>query len=144
VTELHVYDPALCCSTGVCGPEVDAALVHFAADLEWLRTRGVVVRRYNLAQEPNAFAASALVRSSLQQNGTRCLPLLILGETILSRGRYPSREELAAWAGVDTAPARSRPPPTAAPETAVAPSCCGPRMVGLGGQRAPGARSSCC
>lgn len=56
MNELLVFDPALCCSTGVCGPEVDPALVSFAADLEWLRTRGVQVRRFNLAQEPGAFA----------------------------------------------------------------------------------------
>jgi hypothetical protein len=29
---LDVFDPAMCCSTGVCGPEVDPQLVQFAAD----------------------------------------------------------------------------------------------------------------
>jgi hypothetical protein len=36
MTKLEVYDPAMCCSTGVCGPEVDPALVTFAADLKWV------------------------------------------------------------------------------------------------------------
>ncbi len=30
---IQVYDPAMCCSTGVCGPEVDPVLVRFATDL---------------------------------------------------------------------------------------------------------------
>jgi hypothetical protein len=36
IPDLLVFDPALCCSSGVCGPELDTDLVRFAADLEWL------------------------------------------------------------------------------------------------------------
>jgi arsenite methyltransferase len=42
---IQVYDPAMCCSTGVCGPDVDPALVRFAADVKWLQERGVPVER---------------------------------------------------------------------------------------------------
>ena len=58
---IEVYDPAMCCSTGVCGPEVDPVLVAFAADLKWVADQGVTVRRYNLGQEPQAFAANPAV-----------------------------------------------------------------------------------
>ena len=102
MVKLTVYDPALCCSTGVCGPEVDPVLVRFAADLEWLRSRGAEVRRYNLAQEAAAFARSPLVRGTLQAEGTDCLPLLLAGEEVVSSGRYPAREELAAWSRIDS------------------------------------------
>jgi hypothetical protein len=54
MSEILVFDPALCCSTGVCGPEVDGGLVRFSADLEWLRRQGVAVRRFNLAQDAAA------------------------------------------------------------------------------------------
>jgi hypothetical protein len=96
---LTVYDPALCCSTGVCGPDVDEALVRFAADVEWLKRQGVEVRRYNLGQEPGAFAASAVVRGALMREGVDCLPLLLLGEEVVASGVYPERAELAALAG---------------------------------------------
>jgi hypothetical protein len=36
-TTLCVFDPAMCCSTGVCGPSVDPELARFAADLDWLK-----------------------------------------------------------------------------------------------------------
>lgn len=36
-----MFDPALCRSTGVCGPEVDGAPVPFAAGVEWPKARGV-------------------------------------------------------------------------------------------------------
>jgi hypothetical protein len=101
--ELKVFDPALCCETGVCGPDVDTRLVRFAADLEWLRGRGVPVRRYNLGHEPTEFVKEPRVRSALQAEGPECLPLVLAGGEIVSRGRHPGRDELAAWGGIDAA-----------------------------------------
>lgn len=99
MSELLVFDPAMCCSTGVCGPEVDPALVRFAADLESVSREGVIVQRFNLGAEPQAFMRNALVRETLQREGTACLPLVVAGGEVISRGRYPSREELASSAG---------------------------------------------
>ena len=33
MAKIEVYDPAMCCSTGVCGPEPDEQLARFSADL---------------------------------------------------------------------------------------------------------------
>lgn len=101
--ELNIFDPALCCSTGVCGAEVDETLVRFAADVEWLKRRGVAVRRYNLAQDAGAFVASRVVREALAGEGTACLPLLLVGGRVVSRGVYPGRDELAGLVGEATA-----------------------------------------
>lgn len=103
---VEVFDPPMCCSTGVCGPKIDPALVKFAADLHWLANQRIAVERYNLAQQPQAFAANALVRSTLHEHGNDCLPLILLDGSIISEGRYPTREELARLAGVqpDEAP----------------------------------------
>jgi hypothetical protein len=98
---LTIYDPAMCCSTGVCGPEVDPALVRFAADLEALSARGVPIRRHNLAQEPGAFIRERAVRQALQEEGEGALPLVLQEGRVLSRSRYPSRQELEAWTGLD-------------------------------------------
>ncbi len=94
---LQVFDPAMCCSTGVCGPVVDPQLPRFAADLEWLAGKGVSVERFNLAQQPEAFAANAQVKQALEGEGTDCLPLLLLNGVIVSKGSYPDREKLARW-----------------------------------------------
>jgi hypothetical protein len=48
--KLEIYDPPMCCSSGVCGPSVDPVLPRFAADLDWISQRGVAVERYNLSQ----------------------------------------------------------------------------------------------
>lgn len=97
---LTVYDPPMCCSSGVCGPEVDPTLVRFASDLAWLAERGVRVERVNLAQEPARFAANAVVRQILDRSGTDELPAIVMGDRLVAVGRYPGRDELAAWAGV--------------------------------------------
>ncbi|MGA1236100.1 MAG: arsenite efflux transporter metallochaperone ArsD [Limisphaerales bacterium] len=100
LARLEVYDPAMCCSTGVCGPQVDPKLVQFAADLDWLKSRGVQVERYNLAQVPAAFAASDIVKATLAGQGTDCLPLVLVDGSVASAGSYPTRREMARWAGV--------------------------------------------
>ena len=96
---LHVYDRPMCCSTGICGPKVDPVLPRFAADLEWLKSQGVAVERYNLAQQPGAFSAHPEVKTALS-GGIGCLPLIVVDGRIVSRGVYPARDMLAAWAGV--------------------------------------------
>ena len=53
---IQVFDPALCCSTGVCGVDVDQALVSFSADVAWAKLNGAQIERFNLAQQPMAFA----------------------------------------------------------------------------------------
>jgi hypothetical protein len=97
---LSVFDPALCCSNGVCGPEVDETLVRFAADVDWLKRRGLQVLRYNLATDAGAFASEPLVRQALQEGGTGCLPLVLLDGTIVARGTYPDRDALVRLAGI--------------------------------------------
>ena len=97
---LTVYDPAMCCSTGVCGSDVDPRLVRFAADLDWLAGQGVAVSRFNLAQEPGAFVEDPTVKKALDALGNQALPMLVAGEEMLSTGVYPSREQLGEWFGV--------------------------------------------
>src|SRR6185437_1760197 len=98
--QLDVFDPPMCCSTGVCGVDVDATLVRFAADLEWLKASGVTVRRFNLSQEPQAFMNEPEVLKAVSSDGTHCLPLLVADGKLLSRGAYPSRDQLAVLTGV--------------------------------------------
>lgn len=105
--DVQVFDPAMCCSTGVCGPTVDPALATFASDLAWLAAQGVSVQRHNLSQEPKAFAERDLVRGLLAERGDEALPAVVIAGELRSWGRYPTRTELAAWSlsGGSAAPA---------------------------------------
>lgn len=90
---LQVYDPPMCCSTGVCGPSVDPDLVNFAAVLSQLAGLGVKVERYNLGQQPLAFVTNAAVRTALEKEGVGVLPLIFLNGEVYLKGRYPSHDE---------------------------------------------------
>jgi len=96
---VQIYDKPMCCSTGVCGPQVDPVLPRFAADLDWLKSQGHQVERFNLAQQPDAFIANPDVHQLLATQGTDCLPLVVVDGAIVSRKGYPSREMLTMWAG---------------------------------------------
>jgi hypothetical protein len=97
---IQVFDPALCCSTGVCGVNVDQALVTFSADVDWARQQGARVERFNLAREPMAFAQNPTVKGFLERSGQEALPLILVDGDVALAGRYPSRAELARWAGI--------------------------------------------
>jgi hypothetical protein len=98
---LQVLDKPMCCSTGICGPQVDPTLVQFAGDLDWLSRQGVKVERFNLSQQPREFAAQPDVRAALQTQGVEALPIIRVEGRIVSQGIYPSRERLASWAQVE-------------------------------------------
>jgi hypothetical protein len=93
--KLQVFDPPMCCTSGVCGTTVDTKLVKFANDLEWLKKEGIDVERHGLAFEPAAFVNNELVKNTLEKEGNDCLPLVIANNEILCKGTYPSREKLA-------------------------------------------------
>jgi hypothetical protein len=100
VSHIQVFDPALCCSTGVCGTDVDQALVTFAADVEWARQQGARIERFNLAHQPTAFATNATVLKLLERSGQQVLPVVLVDGDVAMAGRYPARAELAQWAGL--------------------------------------------
>ncbi|MCL4150015.1 UNVERIFIED_CONTAM: hypothetical protein GTU68_021368 [Idotea baltica] len=93
--KIEVFDPAMCCSTGVCGPSPEKDLVAFAGRLEALKETGVEVRRYNLAQEPMAFAQEPAVKAVLDEKGEEGLPLVFVDGVLRFSGSYPSEEELS-------------------------------------------------
>lgn len=97
---IQVFDPALCCSSGVCGAEVDQALVTFSADIGWATQQGARIERFNLAQQPLAFAQNDQVKGFLERSGAEALPLILVDGDIALAGRYPSRAELARWVGI--------------------------------------------
>lgn len=109
MTHIQIFDPALCCSTGVCGVEVDQQLVRFAADVDWARQHGARIARFNLAQEPMAFAENPVARKFLERSGAEALPLILVDGEVALAGRYPSRAELARWAGIAAAQEEAQP-----------------------------------
>lgn len=114
MTTIQVFDPAMCCNTGVCGVDVDQSLVTFAADVDWAQQNGAQIERFNLSQQPMAFAESAIVKGLLERTGQTVLPVTLVDGQLALAGRYPSRDDLARWTGLQPQPS----------ETKEAASCC--------------------
>jgi len=102
--KVQVFDPALCCSSGVCGTDVDQKLVDFSADAGWAKQHGAVIERFNLAQQPMAFAENTAVKDLLQKVGEAALPVILVDGQVVLSGSYPTREALAGWLGIKQAP----------------------------------------
>jgi len=102
---VELYEPAMCCQTGVCGPSVDQQLIDVREDLRWAEAHGAQVARHNLSSDPDAFVANPKVTGLMTAFGESALPVLVVDGDIAIHGRYPSREELAGVLSVNAVPA---------------------------------------
>ncbi|WP_026699852.1 arsenite efflux transporter metallochaperone ArsD [Salibacterium aidingense] len=98
---LEIFDPALCCPTGVCGPDTDPELIRIASDIHRLQQQKMEVQRYNLAQDPGAFVEHEGVSRLIDEKGTDILPVSVLDGEIVKTGAYPDRRELSEWLGIE-------------------------------------------
>ncbi len=98
---LKVYDPAMCCPTGVCGTNIDNTLVEFAGAVKAAAKNGVVVERFNLAQQPQGFAQDQQVKKDLAEIGHTKLPFIYVNDELKLSGRYPTPKELLSFLGMD-------------------------------------------
>lgn len=118
---LKIYDPAMCCSSGVCGPSVDPVLARFAGTLDAISRQGAVkIERYNLSQQPQAFVDNGKVKALLAESGIERLPYIFINDELVFQARYPERDELAKALGITL---EVFPPPGLA--TVSDNSCCG-------------------
>jgi hypothetical protein len=97
--KIEIYDPAMCCSTGVCGPSPDQDLVAFASELKGLADLARI-ERFNLAQQSAAFAANPIVQQILADEGPDVLPAILVDGKLAMKGVYPSKAQLTQLIGV--------------------------------------------
>lgn len=94
--KMVIFDPAMCCSTGVCGPSVDKNLLRVSTVLNRLKKKGVNVERYNLSSEPQAFIDNKIVNKLLIDEGTDILPITMLDGEVAKVREYPTNEEFVS------------------------------------------------
>lgn len=95
--KLEVFDPAMCCPTGVCGPSVNPELTRIASALFLLEGKGFSIKRYNLGSEPDAFISNQKVNQLLNEKGPDSLPIILFNDEIVKAISYPTNDELASW-----------------------------------------------
>jgi len=128
---MNIYEPAMCCDTGCCGPSIDPELLRITATLAALKRKGITVGRYNLTSAPMAFIESATVSARLREKGTALLPCATVDDKIVIEGRYPTETEFCDLLGVHAEDLHAEAPAEAAcccgstVEMTEEPCCCG-------------------
>ena len=90
---LEIFEPAMCCPTGLCGVGVDPELLRISTVLDTLGKKEIKVDRYNLTSAPQVFITNKVVNQYIKEKGVEGLPLAVLNGEIVIKGRYPSSEE---------------------------------------------------
>ncbi|MED4213162.1 arsenite efflux transporter metallochaperone ArsD [Priestia megaterium] len=100
--KVEIFDPAMCCSTGVCGPSVDSELTRVASAIFALEKKGFDITRYNLTSQPDKFVDQVEVNKILMDKGPDALPVVLVDGEVEKIGSYPTNEEFAEWFGINS------------------------------------------
>ena len=90
---IEIYEEAMCCSTGVCGPEPDETLIKVNQINEYLKQNQIEVRRYNMSNNPNEFIKNKEAIRLIQEKGNEVLPITFIEGNIAKTGAYITQEE---------------------------------------------------
>ena len=94
MSKMCIYEPALCCETGLCGVNVDPELLRISTVLNTLKNEGVEIERFNLNSAPMEFVKNNIVNQYLNDKGVEGLPVVTLDGEIVIEGRYPANDEI--------------------------------------------------
>jgi len=100
MSKIEIFDPAMCCSTGICGPGIDQELLRVATTVNALTKKGVDIIRYGLSSEPQAFIDNKKVNEYLMKEEVGVLPITIVDGEVVKTKAYPTADEFAQWSGV--------------------------------------------
>ncbi len=93
----EIFDPALCCSTGVCGPNADEKLIKMRDLVDKLKSdfgERIEIKRQSISQEPKKFLENFSVQILIKNEGKAALPVCILDGKVITYGRYPEAKEI--------------------------------------------------
>ena len=91
---VEIFDPPMCCPTGLCGPALDQTLLDVNEMIMDLKNGGVSVERYQMTSHPNAFLNNADVMKLVREIQMEALPITVVHGRIVKTGAYPRMEEV--------------------------------------------------
>ncbi len=98
--EIKIYDPALCCPTGLCGVNIDPELMRIAVVVETLKKKGIIIKRFNLRDNPQVYVTTKVINEALMNETADILPIVTVdGEIVIKKG-YPTNKQIAEWLGI--------------------------------------------
>ncbi|MGQ9573594.1 MAG: arsenite efflux transporter metallochaperone ArsD [Anaerolineae bacterium] len=95
-TKVEIFDPPLCCPTGLCGPTIDPVLLDVNEMVLKLKSQGVPVERYLMSAQPQAFLNNAEVYRLVREQQLAALPITVVNGRVIKSGAYPTLAEVQA------------------------------------------------
>lgn len=95
--KIQIFDPAMCCPTGLCGPSIDPELLRMSFVMKNLQKVEYPIERFNLTNDTDKFISNEQVQALLTENGPDILPIIIVDHEVVLTGKYPTNEELENW-----------------------------------------------
>jgi hypothetical protein len=94
--DVEVFDPPLCCPTGLCGPVLDTTLLDLGEAIVALQSEGHAVTRHMMTTDPQAFMRNRDVYEAIRARKLEVLPITVVRGRIVKTGAYPTLDELHA------------------------------------------------
>ncbi|MFC6118170.1 arsenical resistance operon transcriptional repressor ArsD [Macrococcus epidermidis] len=94
MVEIKLFEPAMCCSSGVCGPSPDQELIRVNGDIEKMKQNGIKVLRYNLTSAPNAFVRHEAIMTLIKDKGEAIMPITMINDEVVKTGSYMTTDEV--------------------------------------------------
>ncbi len=91
--KMQIFEPAMCCPTGLCGVGVDPELLRISAVLNSLKKNGIKVDRFNLTDAPMEFVNNQAINQFINTHGVEQLPATVVEGEIVITGRYPTNKD---------------------------------------------------
>ena len=98
--KMIIFDPAMFCSTGVCGPSINPKLLRVSTVINNLRNKGLSIERYNLSANPKIFVDNKSINEILNEKGVEILPVTMVDGKIVKTKDYPTNEEFCEFLGI--------------------------------------------
>jgi hypothetical protein len=94
--DVELFDPPMCCPTGLCGPTLDQTLLDVNEMVMSLQRDNLRVERYQMASSPNAFLDNAEVMKLVREKQMEALPITVVRGKVIKVGAYPTLDEVKA------------------------------------------------
>jgi len=99
MTKFIIYESAMCCSSGVCGPSPDKSLIELQDTIDKIKKMGCEVERYSITQSPKKFRENPAIIKLIQEQQIKALPVTTYNGKVMKAGSYPCIAELQKWLG---------------------------------------------
>lgn len=93
--KMIIFEPAMCCPTGLCGPSIDKELLRISTVLNNLKANDVIVERYNLTSNPQIFVDNKEIYNMINHKGIDVLPVTMVDGVVVKTKSYPTDEEFS-------------------------------------------------